>query len=619
MLQLQQQPAPVRRVVRHVQPQQRRLAHIDPVAPRIEARAQLLRARRPRAGSSSTSSTASARLPPHHLHRLRAALPTPPPCAGCRAGRSPPAAPPGTRPAAPGCRSRQSSTADTDRPRSPSGGGTGSLPAAAPAGRCPARSPRRPAPPPRSASISSCAQLHQRQHLRRDRLAARRDPVRRHLHLVALAAHRRRQLRQRRRREQRPHIRVQPRRRSRSISRTASSEWPPSSKKLSCRPTRSTPSTSAQISRQRRLRLAHRRLVAAPRVRVALRRRQRLAVQLAVRRQRQRLQPHIRRRHHVLRQPLAADARAAPRRRSAAPPRRRRSTPPAACPPARPRAPAPPPRAPPRAPRSRASISPSSIRKPRIFTWWSLPAQELDVPVRAASAPGPPSGTAARPARHRTDPARTAPPSAPAGPGSRAPRPRPPMYSSPATPTGTGSPGRVQHVHPRVRDRPPDGWHGPPAPPQRPGASRSVSSVGPYRFVDRARPPRARVQRGPPAPRRSGSPASVDRPHPGGEAAARQQRAPCAEGTRVDQAHLARIGRAPAAPARSPTRTMRPPHGRAGRKISQTDRSKQTEVDRQHAPTAPRACRRRPPSESSVDRAPVLDGHPLGLARRPEV
>ena len=34
------------------------------------------------------------RLPPHHLHRLRQALPTPPPCAGCRAGRSPPAAPP---------------------------------------------------------------------------------------------------------------------------------------------------------------------------------------------------------------------------------------------------------------------------------------------------------------------------------------------------------------------------------------------------------------------------------------------------------------------------------------------------------------------------------------------
>ena len=45
----------------------------------------------PAAGSSSTSSTGSGALRQHHLHRLRQALPTPPPCAECRAGRSPPA------------------------------------------------------------------------------------------------------------------------------------------------------------------------------------------------------------------------------------------------------------------------------------------------------------------------------------------------------------------------------------------------------------------------------------------------------------------------------------------------------------------------------------------------
>ena len=31
------------------------------------------------------------------------------------------------------------------------------------------------------------------------------------------------------------------------------------------------------------------------------------------------------------------------------------------------------------------------------------------------------------------------------------------MYSSPATPTGTGSPDRIQNVDPRVRYRPADG------------------------------------------------------------------------------------------------------------------------------------------------------------------
>ena len=99
---------------------------------------------------------------------------------------------------------------------------------------------------------------------------------------------------------------------------------------------------------------------------------ERLAVHLAVRRQRQRLQPHVRRRHHVLRQALGE---VRPQRVAPRPARRPRRTPPAAGRPARPRAPAPPPRArpgaPAAAPRSRPARcgsrgpSPGSPVRPR--------------------------------------------------------------------------------------------------------------------------------------------------------------------------------------------------------------------------------------------------------------
>ena len=108
--------------------------------------------------------------------------------------------------------------------------------------------------------------------------------------------------------------------------------------------------------------------------------------------------------------------------------------------PRRPPAPPPPPPAPPACSASTASISPSSIRNPRIFTWWSMPPQVLER-RRPPSAPH----QVARPVQPRprrpadTDPARTAPPSAPAAPGSPAPAPPPPTYSSPGTPIGTGS------------------------------------------------------------------------------------------------------------------------------------------------------------------------------------
>ena len=73
---------------------------------------------------------------------------------------------------------------------------------------------------------------------------------------------------------------------------------------------------------------------------------------------------------------------------------------------------------------ARASISPSSMRKPRIFTCWSTRPRNSSVPV---GPPAHPVAGAVHPRARlgaRTDRARSAPPSAPAGPGSRAPRPR---------------------------------------------------------------------------------------------------------------------------------------------------------------------------------------------------
>ena len=89
--------------------------------------------------------------------------------------------------------------------------------------------------------------------------------------------------------------------RIRLISRVASSEWPPSSKKLSSMPTRPSPSTSAN-SPHRISSCGVR--GARPSTAAHHRRRQRAPVELAVRRQRKPLQQHKRRRHHVVRKAL---------------------------------------------------------------------------------------------------------------------------------------------------------------------------------------------------------------------------------------------------------------------------------------------------------------------------
>ena len=108
----------------------------------------------------------------------------------------------------------------------------------------------------------------------------------------------------------------------------------------------------------------------------------------------------------------------------------------------RPRAPRRPPRAPPACAASAASISPSSMRKPRIFTWWSMrprysisPSGSWRAQVAGAVEPR------ARRRRERIghEPLRG---QLRRGRSSRAPTCTPPMYSSPATPIGTGSSAR---------------------------------------------------------------------------------------------------------------------------------------------------------------------------------
>ena len=181
---------------------------------------------------------------------------------------------------------------------------------------------------------------------------------------------------------------------------------------------------------------------------------QRAAVELAVRRQRQRVEQHERRRHHVVRQRRAEEAAQLGRGRTASrraddvrdePLRRRRVL---ACDDDRlARRPA--------CAASAASISPSSMRKPRILTWWSSAAEELESPA-SGSARGRRCGTAARPAGAERigDEAlgRQLRPVA----GSRARGRRRRCRARRARRSAPARRSRVEHVDLRVRDRPAD-------------------------------------------------------------------------------------------------------------------------------------------------------------------
>ena len=176
--------------------------------------------------------------------------------------------------------------------------------------------------------------------------------------------------------------------RMRLISRVASSEWPPSAKKSSSMPTRSSRSTSANSSHSISSCGVR---GAAPHRGADLRRRQRPPVELAVGRQRQRVQHHEGRRHHVVGQGgrhMRAQCRRIDAPIGARPPRR----PPAAGRPARPRGRPPPP-------------APRRVARQRRLDLARLDAEAADLHLvrrrgrgtpgrrRAASAPGRRCGT----------------------------------------------------------------------------------------------------------------------------------------------------------------------------------------------------------------------------------
>ena len=194
---------------------------------------------------------------------------------------------------------------------------------------------------------------------------------------------------------------------------------PPSAKKLSSMPDPIEPQhlgeQAAQDLLRRRARRAHRRGR-------EVRRRQRPPVELAVRRQRQPIQQHECRRHHVvgqargnMRPQRSLHRRSHPR----LPPRRR----PAAWCRAHPRAQSPPP-----APRRHAAPAPPRSRPARCGSRGSSPARRRargsPAPRPRASAPDRRCGTCGC-RQAQTDRPRTAPPSAPHAPDSRAPDPPP--------------------------------------------------------------------------------------------------------------------------------------------------------------------------------------------------
>src|SRR4051812_29639298 len=176
----QQQPSPP--VLHTNTAQQRRLAHVQPVLPPLGTRTQLpghiaprlLRAAPPPGARPPVPPAPRPPPEPPRPHppppppaRLLppppprpaakppapapAALPRPRPCAECRAAQSPLQAPAESLQAAPGCQSSAAAAAGTDPLRPPSSAGTESLPARAPADKCPVRWPLLPVPRSRCA------------------------------------------------------------------------------------------------------------------------------------------------------------------------------------------------------------------------------------------------------------------------------------------------------------------------------------------------------------------------------------------------------------------------------------------------------------------------------------
>ena len=259
-----------------------------------------------------------------------------------------------------------------------------------------------------------------------------------------------------------------------------------------------------------------------------------------------------------------------------------------------------------------ASISPGSIRNPRTFTWSSArPANTSSPsgrPPRQVPGPVHPLPRPAERARH--EPLRR---SAPAGPGTPAPAPPRPTYSSPATPAGTG-PSHSSSTYTRVF-----ATGGPSAGrPARPAAPLvaiiTVASVGPYAFdhPPPGRPPRRQLGR------QHASPPTTSTPNPG----------PAPAGTPAStlgtiSAWLIRLPGAASRPAPRPA--TGPPGGGDHQRPARGERQAQlqhrgVEPDRrelQHP--APRHARRtgpaRPPRDSAARRASTPT--PFGRPGRP--
>ena len=180
-------------------------------------------------------------------------------------------------------------------------------------------------------------------------------------------------------------------------------ESPPRSKKLSSTPTRSTPSTSAQIPARAASAAARGATWPVRRRRPVGGRGQGAPVHLAVGGQRQRVQRHERRRA-----PCSPGSRARSEGaqrgggRTASPRRPARRRRPAACGRARPGAPRPRPRPPPGWPRQRGLDLAQLDAEAADLHLVVGAAQELQLRRRRASAPGRRCGTSARPAARRT-------------------------------------------------------------------------------------------------------------------------------------------------------------------------------------------------------------------------
>ena len=455
---------------------------------------------------------AQALVPLDHI----AAAPPPAPPRPARPSAAPPAG---------SCRSRR---------RPPAGPGTTAAAAQTTAGS------RRAAPPARSGGAR--------------RLAASRQPPRQRRH--------RRRLEQRRGSQARHPALA----RMRLISRVASSEWPPSAKKLSSIPTRATPQ---HLGKQRAQDLLLRRARRTPRRADArLRRRQRPAVELAVRRQRQPLQHHERRRHHVVRQPLAP-ARARSAAASTAHPGRRHhiADQPLARPAASSRA-------------TTAACATPACRTQRRLDLARLdpepaqlhlrvrPPEELQRPVRtpARQIPGP---VHPAPRRAQTGRQQTAPPSAPHAPDSRAPAPHPRCKARPPPPPAQAASRRPAHRPACSRS---DGRSAGTARPPATSLHASAQTVRLGRAVDIDQPPARRPQRADAArarqrlaARRSAScspAASARQAPPAAPAASVRMRDTLLARSALRQQHRP-------LPVRSPARTSVAPDASSGRQISE--------------------------------------------------